>query len=138
MKWREIRQSIRQKWAQFKEWNKERKDRCVLYRIYEDQSQDCIVRYRDKRFHKSELPSNAMPVTGERNAWAIVTLTKPPPAPYGQNAIALFIWSEDYSFERSFEHYSSSDGSGIDWKKILIGVAVVVGGVYVMMASGVI
>lgn len=134
----ELKQALRKKWIQFKEWRAERKDRCVLYRIYEDQEKDCIVRYRDKRFHKSDLPSTAVPVTGERNAWAIVTLSEPPPAPYGQNAITLFIWSEDYSFERSFEHFSSSDGPGIDWKKILIGGAVVIAGLYIMMTSGVI
>lgn len=129
--------AFRTKWAKFKEWRSERKDRCVLYRIYEDQEQGAIIRYRDRKYHKSELPSCAVPVTGERNAYAIVTMDAPPPAPFGQDAISLFVWSEDFSFERSFEHFSS-DGAGVDWKKILIAVGVVIAGIYVIYVSGVV
>lgn len=128
--------AFRFKISKFKKWRAERKDSCVLYRIYEDQEQGAIIRYRDRKFRRSELPSCAVPVTGERNAFAIVTLDAPPPAPYGQDAITLFIWSEDYSFERSFEHFSS-DSAPIDWKKILIAAAVIIGGIYILYVSGV-
>lgn len=132
-----VKDAIQKKISKFIEWNKERKDRCVLYRIYEDQEQECYIRYRDKRFKRSELPSCAVPVTGERNAYAIVSLDEPPPAPYGQNAITLFVWSEDYSFERAFEHFSD-DSQKVDWKKILIAIGVAIAGVYIMVVSGVV
>lgn len=129
--------ALRTNWSKFKEWRAERRDRCVLYNIYWDYAQNCIVRYRDKRYHKSDLPSCAVPVTGERNAYAIVNLDAPPSAPYGQNAISLFIWSEDYSFEKSFEHFSE-DGTPLDWKKLLIALGIGIVGIYIMFVSGVI
>ncbi|MBR5015067.1 MAG: hypothetical protein IKY16_10780 [Bacteroidales bacterium] len=128
---------LRTRWEKFKGWRAERKDRCVLYRIYEDYTKGCIVRHRDRKFHRSDLPPCAVPVTGERNAYAVVYMEAPPPAPYGQNAISLFIWSEDYSFEKSFEHFST-DGNPLDWKRILIVGGVVVVGIYMMYVTGVV
>lgn len=79
---------------------------------------------------------NAVPVTGMRNTFAIVSLDAPPMAPHGQDAVVLYVWSEDYSFERSFEHFSSSDDPPLDWKKIIMVVGVIIVGIYVLMASG--
>lgn len=117
-------------------WREERKDRCTLDRIWFDYEMDAIRRYRDKEYKKSELPDNAVPVTGMRNTFAVLTMDCPPPAPYGQNATTLYVWANDLSFERAFEHFST-DGQPIDWKKILIVGACIIVGVYIMFVSGV-
>lgn len=129
--------ALRSKWVKFQEFMKNRGERCVLYRIYEDQEKGAIVRYRDKKFLKSELPPCALPVTGERNAYGIVCLDAPPRAPHGQDAVILYIWSEDYSFEKSFEHLSD-DSTPMDWKKILTVIGIAIAGAYVMYVSGVV
>lgn len=118
-----------------KEWNAERRDRCTLDKIYYDCDQKCWIRYRDKDAKFSELPSCAVPVTKMRNTYAIVIADPPEPAPYGQNAITLFVWSEDFSFEKSFEHFSD-DSVPIDWKKMLIVAGVVVLGIYTLLTFG--
>lgn len=130
-----VRSWVRSKANQFKDWNAERKDRCTLDRIYYDYDQECWIRYRDKRSKRSELPSCAVPVTRMRNTYAIVSADPPEPAPYGQNAITLFVWSEDFSFEKSFEHFSD-DGVPIDWKKVLIVAGVVILGIYAILVFG--
>lgn len=130
-----VRSWMRSKANQFKEWNAERKDRCTLDRISYDYEQECWIRYRDKDAKISELPSCAVPVTKMRKTYAIVSADPPEPAPYGQNAITLFVWSEDFSFEKSFEHYSDDDAPP-DWKKVMIVGGVIVLGVYALFKFG--
>lgn len=119
----------------FKRWLAEQKNKCTLDTIYFDESQGCWIRHRDKNCRVSELPSSAVPVTKMRKTFAVVSADAPEPAPYGQNAITLFVWSEDFSFEKAFEHLSD-DNPPIDWQKILIVGAVIVVGLFIFINYG--
>ena len=140
MNWKDLISKVRERAvetvARARKWCAEYQDRCTLDRWYYDYEEDVLIRYRDKDFKISELPSIAKPVTGERRTWAIVSRDPPPMDQYGRNAVVLYLWAKDRSFEQAFEHFSGSDNPPIDWKKWgVIGIAVVIG-VYFMFASG--
>lgn len=117
--------------------NKDPIKRCTLDRWWYDYERDAYRRHRDKKYPVDDLPFNAVPVTGARNTYAVMSLEAPPRAPFGQDAIILYVWSEDKSFETAFEHFSGSDNPPLPWTKIALIGGVAILGAFILFKMGI-